>query len=114
MKDPVITSTTQPLQSVLRDLKQYLQTHYADRLSQVILFGSYARQEATADSDVDVLIVLKDPVDASAELSQTSEFVAQLCLDYNLLIARFFLPQSRFETENTPLLRNIRREGVTL
>jgi uncharacterized protein len=53
-------------------------------------------------------------VDASAELSQTSHFVAQFCLEHNLLVSRFFLPRSRFETENSPLLKNIQREGILL
>lgn len=102
------------LTPVLATLKQYLQQQYRDRLHQVVLFGSYARQEATADSDVDVLIVLDDPVDPSAEIRQTSEFIAQLCLEHDLLIARFFLPTSRYKTENSPLMRNIRQEGIAL
>ncbi|MGD1907948.1 MAG: nucleotidyltransferase domain-containing protein [Leptolyngbyaceae cyanobacterium] len=103
-----------PLESVLATLKQHLLLQYRDRLNQVVLFGSYARQEATADSDVDILIVLDDPVDPSAEIRQTSEFIAELCLEHDLLISRFFLPKSRYETENSPLMRNIRQEGIAL
>lgn len=102
------------LSPVLKTLKQYLQEQYCDRLHQVILFGSYARQQATAGSDVDVLIVLDDPVDASVEISRTSAFIAQLCLEHNLLISRLFLSASRYESENSPLLRNIRQEGIAL
>lgn len=109
---------TQPIASslvpILKPLKDYLTQEYQDKLNQVILFGSHARQEATPASDIDVLIVLNDPVDTSAELSRTSQFMAQLCLEHNRLIARFFLPRSRFETENSPLLRNIRQEGIAL
>jgi predicted nucleotidyltransferase len=102
------------ISQVLVTLKQYLSQEYPETLSQVILFGSYARQEATPTSDIDVLIVLDDPVNASEELHRTSQFVAQLCLEHNLLISRFFLPRSRYETENSPLLRNIRQEGIPL
>jgi uncharacterized protein len=99
--------------NLLMPLRDYLQQEYRDRLEHVILFGSQARGDATAASDIDVLIVLKDPVDVSAELNHTSQF-AQLCLDHNILISRLFLPRSRFETENSPLLRNIRQEGIVL
>lgn len=102
------------LSPVLKTLKQYLQEQYCDRLYRVILFGSHAREQATAGSDVDVLIVLDDPVDASVEISRTSAFVAQLCLEHNLLISRLFLSASRYESENSPLLRNIRQEGIAL
>lgn len=102
------------LLDVLFALRDYLQQHYKERLDRLVLFGSHARGEATTSSDIDVLIVLHDPVDASQELQQTSQFVAQLCLDHNVLISRLFLPKSRFESENSPFLRNIRSEGIAL
>ncbi len=105
---------SQEIQSVLTSLREYIQTEYQERLDRVILFGSQARGDATTSSDIDVLIVLQDPVDASAELDRTSHFIAQLCLDHNLLISRLFIPRSRFETENSPLLRNIRSDGIVL
>ncbi|NJL20495.1 MAG: nucleotidyltransferase domain-containing protein [Leptolyngbyaceae cyanobacterium SM1_3_5] len=99
---------------ILMPLQAYLQREYQERFDRLILFGSQARGEATAASDIDVLIVLQDPVDASAELDRTSQFVAQLCLKHNLLVSRLFMARSRFEAENSPLLRNIRCEGIVL
>lgn len=112
--DMLKTSLPEDLAPALQLLKQYLYEQYQERLSNVILFGSYARQEASADSDVDVLIVLRDPVDVSVEINKTGQFVSQLCLDYNLLISRFFLSKSRYETKNSPLLRNVRKEGIVV
>jgi len=66
-------------------LREYLQQEYQERLDRIILFGSHARYEATPDSDIDVLIVLQDPVDASQELKRTSQFIARLCLEHDLL-----------------------------
>jgi predicted nucleotidyltransferase len=99
---------------VLISLRDYLKQEYQDRLDRVILFGSQARGDATIASDIDVLIVLQDPVNASAELDRTSQLIAQLCLEHNLLISRLFMARSRFETENSPLLRNIRSDGIIL
>ena len=106
--------TTTVIPPVLKTLKAYLLEEYQDQLDRVILFGSQARQQATPDSDLDVLIVLNDPVNPSKELGRTSQFIAELCLEHNLLISRLFLSRSRFETENSPLLRNIRQEGIAL
>ena len=97
---------------ILSTLLSQLSQHYQGRLDRVILFGSYARGEATSDSDIDVLVILEEPVDATVELQQTSQLVAELCLEHNVLISRLFLSRSRYETENSPLLKNIRREGV--
>jgi predicted nucleotidyltransferase len=100
--------------ALLTSLREYLEREYQDRLDRMILFGSQARGDTTPTSDVDVLIVLQDPVEASTELDRTSQFIAQLCLERNTLISRLFMPRSRFETENSPFLRNIRREGIML
>jgi uncharacterized protein len=108
------TQTQPEILALLKPLRAYLQQEYQDRFDRLILFGSQARADAAHDSDVDVLIVLRDPVNASAELNRTSQFVAQLCLEHNLLIARLFMPSSRFEAENSPLLRNIRRDGIVI
>jgi uncharacterized protein len=120
-------SLTQPHREpleILTLLRDHLKQEYQERFYRLVLFGSQARGEATTTSDIDVLIVLQDPVDvlivlhgpvnASEELNRTSRFIAQLCLDHNLLISRLFMPRSRFETENSPLLRNIRKEGIAL
>jgi uncharacterized protein len=102
------------LPSVLSKLALQLRQQYQGQLDQIILFGSHARGEATSDSDIDVLIVLKELVNASTELQNTSKLTAQLCLDYDVLISRMFMSRSRYETEQSPLLKNIRREGILL
>jgi uncharacterized protein len=104
----------QDIFSMLASLRDYFQQEYGDRLDRLILFGSQARGDATSTSDIDILIVLQDPVNTSDELRRTSQFIAQFCLQHNLLVSRLFLPQSRFEHENSPLLRNIRQEGILL
>lgn len=55
--------------TILTPLREYLQQEYQERLGRIILFGSQARGDATSASDIDDLIVLQDPVNASAELS---------------------------------------------
>lgn len=109
-----IESVNSAIVEILSTLVSQLSQHYQERLDQVVLFGSHARGEATSDSDIDILVVLEEPVDASVELRQTSQLIAQLCLDNNVLISRLFLSRSRYEAEHSPLLKNIRREGIVL
>lgn len=40
---------------------------YGDRLSNLILFGSQARHESTADSDIDILLILKGEISPGDE-----------------------------------------------
>jgi uncharacterized protein len=102
------------LRNVLSEFRAYLEQEYGDRLAQVILFGSQARGDAQPDSDVDVLIVLHGLVDIGVEIERTSQFIGALCLNNNIVISRIFTSSSCFQTENAPLFKNVRREGIIL
>lgn len=98
----------------LSPIKDYLKKEYGDRLDRLILFGSQARGEANLNSDVDLLIVLQDLINVSDEIKYTSLFTSQFCLENDLVISRIFLSKLRFEHEESPFLKNIRREGILL
>jgi uncharacterized protein len=102
------------LQDILNQLKRYLEALYVDRLVSLILFGSQARQEATEASDIDVLIVLMAPLDVPTERKRLSEFLAALCLQYDVLITCLWTEAQDWETRQSPLLLNIRREGIAV
>lgn len=110
---PELLSQTD-LQKILSRLKEYLQELYGERFSNMILFGSQARGEATTDSDIDVLIVLKGDVDFGTEVERTGEFIANLCLDFDQVIGSFFIAEQEFISRNSPLLINVRREGIAI
>lgn len=111
----LVTAMPHPqLQEILAQLRQGLEALYGDRLLQLILYGSQARGDARDDSDIDVLIVLQEPVDPSAEIKRTSYLVADLCLQYNVVISCVFAPLNRIQTEQSPFFMNVRREGVQI
>ncbi len=102
------------LKSILGTLRDYLQTVYGDRLLHLILFGSQARQEASPDSDIDILIVLDRPVESWTENERTAPFISELCLEHSIVISIVFTSSIQYQTKATELLRNIDREGISL
>lgn len=102
------------LTAILTELRYYLEVLYGERLVKMLLYGSQARGDAGPDSDVDVLIVLKEPVDFSAEIERTSKFTANLCLEHNVVISRAFVSPQQFQSENSGFFRNVRREGIAI
>ncbi|MCA1993388.1 MAG: nucleotidyltransferase domain-containing protein [Coleofasciculus sp. S288] len=102
------------LPEILAELRRYLEAVYRARLIQLILYGSQARGEAQPDSDIDVLVVLQEPVDFVAEVERTSHFVTALCLKHNVLISCAFVSRERFQQENGGFFRNVRREGIAV
>jgi predicted nucleotidyltransferase len=87
---------------------------YGERLVRLVLFGSQARGDAEPGSDIDVLVVLKGPVEPCEEITRTGEIMAALSLQFTEVISCVFMDEERFMHRNGPLLRNIRREGVPI
>jgi predicted nucleotidyltransferase len=97
-------------------LRDNLLNIYGDRLAHLILFGSQARGDAQPDSDLDVLIVLRDQttkIDRLQEQDRT-QFITDLCLDYELVICPIFWLENQLDWEHHPLLKNIRADGISL
>ncbi len=102
------------LPQILDRLRQYFTTLYRPRLERLMLFGSQARQEATSDSDIDVMVVLSGDVDAWTEIERTGEFVAALCLEHSVVICNIFISSDRYRAQDSALIRNVAKEGIPL
>lgn len=100
------------IQVLLRKLKKGLVDIYGDQLKAVYLYGSYARGDAHPASDVDVMILLDDYQSYGKEIDRTGELASRLSLEYGLSISRVIIKESQWKKGATPLLRNIRAEGI--
>lgn len=104
--------TREDVQMILARLRAGLEEIYGRRLVRMVLYGSQARGDAVGGSDIDVLIVLENTVDPCREIERTGELTAAIALENDVVISRFFVSADRFEEEQSPLLINVRREGV--
>jgi uncharacterized protein len=104
----------QNLDRIVALVKQWFSEQYQENLDELILYGSQARGDAKEYSDIDVLVVLKQAFNYREEIDRTSQFIADLSLEYDTVISRAFISAQRFQDENSPFLLNVRREGVAL
>ena len=74
--------------------------------------SSQARDEAEPDSDIDVMVVLRGAVNPHQEIRRLSAFTSGLCLKHNVLISCVYTSEEDFCNEQSPLMLNVRREGV--
>jgi predicted nucleotidyltransferase len=102
------------LRRILRSLQKELKETLGERIEKVILYGSQARGDARDDSDIDVLVVLKDDFKYSEMLKKTSRVVANLSLENEVVISRAFVTRQQYEQSQIPFLMNVRREGLAL
>lgn len=104
----------QKLPAILTEMRRYIEELYGDRLFKIVLYGSQARGDARPDSDIDLSIVLQEPVDFVTEIKKTSYFVSHLCLKHDVLVSCVFLGKEQFLHENGAFFRNVRREGIAV
>lgn len=81
---------------------------------QVILYGSYAKGEAKEDSDVDILVVVDDDLDPGKVEKELDDFLFDILLKENKLISLIVVKKMMFDTYRSPLLLNIKEEGIII
>ena len=98
----------------LRYVQEYVNRLYGDRVTSLHLYGSYARNEARDDSDVDLLLVLEDDVDRYEENWKLSDLVLEVLKHYGLFVSFVVLSKDEFQTADWPLLVSIENEAIPL
>ena len=93
-------------------LRSELERIYGPRLKRLVVYGSYARGTETADSDIDVAVVLDGEVRPGREIDRMIDTITDLNLEFATLISVFPVSETDFSERQSPLLNNLRREGI--
>lgn len=108
-------SLTQKEKEGLERFKSALQSLLGDNLLSLRLFGSRARGEGTDESDLDVLIIVKEKDRALCRRIVEESLEVDLACDMNLAPTILTSEEYRQNQEyGTPFYRNVEREGVPL
>ncbi len=106
--------TKSELQVVLKKVKTAAQQLYGNRLSRIILYGSYARGDNTEESDIDIMIVLDCDAEEIKKLrGLTAEMASDISLEQEVFLSVLLRDKKNFEDNLAvlPFYQNIVREG---
>src|SRR3970040_1493848 len=114
-KPMALSQITKKEGEALQAFIQRLLAELGQKVSRIILFGSKARGDSTADSDIDVLILAKEE---NWQLARTiSRISSKIDLDYDILLNTLLIADQRWEQmtrERFSLCRNVERDGIAL
>ena len=100
---------------VVNDVVQTLERLYGKRLSKIFLYGSYARGNQNANSDIDFLVMLKDKnVSPYAEIDFYTDEMARLSDKYNVEISVKAAGENFLENKYNLFARFVKQEGILI
>ena len=114
MKDKEKLNKTE--KKAINELIEKLKETYGDNLVKVILYGSKARGNSTQDSDIDVMVILKDYDRWEDEFDKIFDFVYEIeeRYDYDFLISFNLKKENEFNISKSPLILNVKNEGISI
>lgn len=99
---------------VIRESKKVLQNFYDSRFTGLVFYGSLARNQATPESDIDLLVLLDTSFNYVQELRSIIELLYPIQLECDRLISAKPVALEHFEPGRISLYHNAKREGVSV
>lgn len=100
------------IKEILKEFRGQIEELYGKRLKNIILYGSWARGDATEESDIDLLVVLNGKVVPGEEIDSMIDIITEVNLKYNVLISVHPISNKDYSIISSPLLLNVRKEGI--
>ncbi len=100
------------IEPVLTEFRRRAEEMYGTRLRGIVLYGSWSRDEARPDSDIDLAVILSGPVSPGVEIDRMLDLTVELDLKYGVLLSVYPVSDSDYNTRRSPLLLNLKREGL--
>lgn len=101
----------------VNDLRDALLSRLPGLIQRMVLYGSYARGEAVADSDIDVLVIVDENSPSVIEQARVARYGVMAQYQYQPLLSLLLLSNEDWQElakHSAGLKHNIEREGITL
>ena len=105
------------LNEVMKSLVSGCKGLFGEKLTDVRLYGSYARGDQREDSDIDVMILLDmDGAEARKHLGQVCEIASEIDLEHDVILSPVVRSKSDYDRlkELPGFYNNVLREGVSM
>ncbi|MFQ5974719.1 MAG: nucleotidyltransferase domain-containing protein [Candidatus Hydrothermarchaeales archaeon] len=100
---------------VTEEFVKNVKEKYGDKIEEIILFGSHAREDYNEESDIDLLVITRE--DRFKVQKDLSGIAVDILLDKGVYISPKAISTEEYEFMkkiNTGFYQNITREGVAI
>lgn len=101
-------------ENIRREIRSRLEAAFRERLQGVLLFGSAARGEERRESDLDLMVLLEEPIRLGKDLETIVNALYPVQLAIDAPIHALPVSSRTFEAGEFGVYRNARREGAFL
>lgn len=107
--------TQDQLRLLTQEVKTAITNLYGDRLDRIILYGSYARGDFHAESDVDFMVVLTDQeINRSTEFDRFWDIIWDQWQKTGVWVSIKVVSYHNYAATDLFFYRNVRSEGTVL
>ena len=104
------------IKKIVDEFHQEIKQLYGNNLSCLLLFGSWARGDATEESHIDLLVVLKNINDYWKEWHKVKDIAYNTGFNFEkercIVISTILMNEEEYLHGDFPLILNIRRDGI--
>lgn len=102
---------------VLKEVEQQMISLFGDKLDSVILYGSYAREENSEESDIDVMILVNENETVLNKYEdKITDVIVDLSLEFGVVVSLYLESTKSYKEKVNvlPFLKNVERDGIKL
>ncbi len=113
----VLNTKNEKILTLLSEVKRETKNIFTNKLQKIILYGSYARDEATLDSDIDIMILIDENRDNLRQYRNLIiDVIFELSLKYDIILSILIKNYKDFNNyiEFVPFFRNVYNEGIEI
>jgi len=110
-----VSAVTASYAKAVEQLRDRLVRELGDKIDSIVLYGSVAKNKASEESDIDVLVVARD--DEIGLYDKISKIRTQVDLENNTLTALVYVTceeLERYAKLGSPFMKSVSEEGVIL
>jgi len=101
--------------ALLKDVELRVKNIFGENLNDIILYGSYARNDNTSESDIDIMILVDEEDQYLRKYEdQLTDIMVDLSLEYEVVVSLYAQAMKEYtkQVQVVPFLKNIQREGI--